>query len=383
MPPLTDRERAQIALDRFAPLARGEGLEPVKRLAKKYGRAEAVISRAVGKAFETGLVEIRSLEPPLEDAPRVPQLERELLSGFAQLQKAVVIDEPDGAPRERSEALRGDRVHRRLGQAAAALLADGALLRRGDVIGLGSGRGVYYTVDAMRRFPHLQIEDVTLMSLTGAAFPEAHSEHLNVLLDADIHVALLAMRFTHPVLLRTISHPIAHDNEPEVRRRTWLDPAEYEKRLPTHALVGVGVLEGSHRFFKAVAQGGGADPGMLAPIFEPLQELVRLADAVRSTEPPYCPVADVCNRLFFVAPPARHAVTTSQRLRIERAIEAVNERLLTIHQDQLEKIENVVLVAGTRRKALAIRRLLDNRSLKVRILCTDATAAREILAQRP
>lgn len=59
-----------------------------------------------------------------------------------------------------------DGVHRILGEATARLLSTGPLFRDGDVIGLGSGRGVYYTVDALTRLPALRVSDVTLVSLT-------------------------------------------------------------------------------------------------------------------------------------------------------------------------------------------------------------------------
>jgi len=218
------------------------------------------------------------------------------------------------------------------------------------------------------------------MSLTGAVYPETHDEGLNALLDADFHTGLLSVSFSKPLTQRMVSYPIAHPRIEDLRKDTWLDETQFLNHVPTVAIVGVGVLRGSHRFYEAVRRN---DPGRaLTTVFPELRKLVRLADD-HSNET-YCPVADVCNRLYFIDPPRNVSIGNGPKKSIRNLIAQINDRLLNISEEQLAMIGGLLLVAGTREKALAIRSLLEGSELpqprvRVRVLCTDVPTAELIL----
>ena len=88
-----------------------------------------------------------------------------------------------------------------------------SLFRSGDAIGLGSGRGVFTTVDALANFPRLRVPGVTLLSLTGDVYPRHHSRDPNLCLDADTHVNLLGRCFAQDVTLHFLSSYICYDEQ--------------------------------------------------------------------------------------------------------------------------------------------------------------------------
>jgi len=367
--PLTDEEIAQIALDRFRPLKDGMRETSIEALKEKWGRPKNTITSALRRAFKGRLVEMTRTEKTTRtptNLDRAPDLEIELKRRYPSLFGAIVV---------RTKETSSDRIHRDLGYAMACEL--GNIIPHNATIGLGSGRGPYYTVTALNQMPRLSRDGITLMSLTGAVYPETHDERLNVLLDADFHTGLLGVSFSKPLTQRMISYPIAPNGIEKTRRDTWLEEKEFHEHVPTVAIVGVGVLRGRHRFYEAVKKN---NPGpALAPIFADLKKLVDLAD--KHSNDIYCPVADVCNRLYYIDP-SRGMLPDSTKRNILTLISHINEQLLTINEEQLRMIGGLLLVAGTRDKAMAIRSLLeDSESPRVRlqVVCIDAPTAELIL----
>jgi hypothetical protein len=110
-------------------------------------------------------------------------------------------------------------------------------------------------------------------------------------------------------------------------------------------------------------------------------QIVEICKRVDAT-PSYVPVADICNRLFFVPPPRGVSLAAHDRRKILELIDTINSRLINVSEDQLKDIRQIILVAGTARKALAIRYLLSRPKkdrLSIRILCTDQASAKLIL----
>jgi hypothetical protein len=222
------------------------------------------------------------------------------------------------------------------------------------------------------------------MSLTGALYPEAHDDNLNVLLDADFHTGLLSVCFSRPLTQRMISCSIAPDDVDKRRRDTWLDHNAFREHVPSMAIVGVGVLcGGRHRFYEAVKRNNPV-PGLKGKALENLGTLVSLAD--RHTNEIYCPVADVCNRLMYIEPPRSYkkVIPSADARRIRDLIEEINKRLLTVSLDQLGTVGGLVLVAGTRAKTTAMLKLLEDGEqtpprVRVQVVCTDAVTAKLIL----
>ena len=148
--------------------------------------------------------------------------------------------------------------------------------------------------------------------------------------------------------------------------------------------MGCGVLAGGHLFFRFV-RGDQADVNAqeLAPLRRDLRALIDEAENAKQGEKGlpehYYPVADLCNFLHFIPPPAPLRINSVVRKRIEERIEKINARLLTVTQGQLSAVDHVILVAGTPEKALAIRHFLELGELSIHTLCTDSGAAERIL----
>jgi hypothetical protein len=263
----------------------------------------------------------------------------------------------------------------------AQLIATGTVFRSGSVIGLGSGRGVYHTVDALSKLPPLRATNVKLVSLTGAVFAQDHASKMNLRLDADFHVNLFGQCFAHPVEIHQIHAPIVLSDPRElsaVRKRTWLGKETWEGDI--HGLFGVGVLKKGHRFNEFVDESERGEfkrDHTLDPILEPLRKLIRICKTVSNDC--YCPVADICNNLFFVTPPPEAKVPMEVATSIRQLIESINRQLVNISEAQLGQIRNIMLVAGGVQKAYAIRQLLTNDSYHIPFICTDGATAREIL----
>src|SRR5262249_7109864 len=131
---------------------------------------------------------------------------------------------------------------------------------------------------------------------------------------------------------------------------------------------------------------GRAPSTMLAPIRNHLTRLFQLCEPIteraKSFALGYYPCADICNRFFFVEPPPNIRVEKRERDALMECIEHINDRVLTVTKTQLSKVRDLVLIAGTTQKALAVRRLLENPftvKLNFGLLCTDAKTARYLL----
>jgi DNA-binding transcriptional regulator LsrR (DeoR family) len=388
---LSDEEKVNITLDRFAPLREGRRPKDLKSLRAEYGRDPAIISKAIQDAFQEQLVELVRVEKAPSAPRRLDRLETALRDKFANLRAAMVIESPpvpeaqEGDPKA---LVWDDEVHRNLGEGAAQLLSTGALLRDGDVVGVGSGRGVYYTVDALTRLPPLRVSGVTLVSLTGALYARDHGKRLNARLDADFHVSLLGLCIEHAANLRLVTHPLAYSNHTQLLRDhelTYLGAKQWQESPPAYALLGVGVLGPGHRLYDATLE---PDP-ILAPIDAQLKKLIMICDRWRGPTSAYWPVADVCNHLFYLPPPKSIRMPEDTHREIIQLIADVNGRLLNVRADQLETIQHVVLVAGARKKAAAIGRLLsgDNSvpdgipKMRIEFLCTDSRTAEELIKE--
>lgn len=141
-----------------------------------------------------------------------------------------------------------------------------------------------------------------------------------------------------------------------------------------------GTVAAGHRFYDEIITRQ-PEP-VLAPAREELLELIELCrEASGNAEPSYCPVADISNNLFYVRPPTGLKVAPAVEERIRELISGINPRLLNIPETTLKGTGTVLLVAGTRQKALAIRELLTSASYRIRFLCTDRAAAETILKE--
>jgi DNA-binding transcriptional regulator LsrR (DeoR family) len=313
---------------------------------------------------------------------RVGELEQKLQEAFNLLGAIVIESVPaSGAAQGKGPApTPGDLAHALLGCALAGLIATGAVFRDLDCIGLGSGRGVYYTVEALAKLPRLRAANVTIVSLTGDVYAQDHAKIIDSKMDADMHARLFSLAFAGKVHRYLMGSRILYSDATileAVRNRTWSDP-QWPKI--THALVGVGALTAGHRFFDEITTSH-PEP-ILAPVHAELKELVSLSKKISAgTDDTYCPVADISNNLFFVRPPSGVSIQTKSEHRIRELISSINPRLLNVPEAVLKETGTILLVAGTKKKALAIRELLTSEPYRIRFLCTDRDAAEIVLKE--
>ena len=141
-------------------------------------------------------------------------------------------------------------------------------------------------------------------------------------------------------------------------------------------MIGVGVMAPEHKFHHSHAN---------EPHFRPIQtDLVSLGElcdsVVNHNYTEWSPVADTSNHLFFVPPPKHITISPEISLKIEeikKLLANINEKLLTVSEEQLAMIDTIVLVAGSVLKAPAIYELLSR--LNIRYLCIDEKAAQTLL----
>ena len=382
--PITEDEKVRMTLERFRGLNGTGSMRPIKQLAEEFQRDPAVISKAISDAFREGLIEVHAADKRSREPRRLERLETALLGRFSQLDAAIVVASeasPDLGRGSADTMRHSDEVHAKLGSAMAHAIGSGPLIRGDDLIGVAGGRGVYHTVAALQNLPPLRGRQVTLGSLNGAT----HARHLswkrNLALDADFNVGLLGSCFGSEVKMQFVSHPIVLQNATEaaaIISRTWFGSRSIAKITLDTVLVGIGVFVSGHRFYEDGAVMSDSEP-MLAPIGMLLNKLRQLCEPF--TTPVYSPVADVVYRLFYVYPPRGVAIPQNKVKDMLCLIAEINERLVTVPTERLQETKLLMLVAGTRRKALAIRALLTEYTYPVRILCTDEEAAMIILSE--
>ena len=99
-----------------------------------------------------------------------------------------------------------------------------------------------------------------------------------------------------------------------------------------------------------------------------------IAGLRKGSAPEYTPAAEMSNFFFYVPPPAG---SIANERAIKNCIDTINSKLLNIKKEHLMNTQMLV-VAGTKTKAYALRALINE--YPVTYLCTDVTAARELLS---
>lgn len=244
------------------------------------------------------------------------------------------------------------------------------------MIGVGAGRGVYYTVDSLSVMEPLFCEQIKIVSLTGSVEAKDHMAIVADHMDADLHAVNLMRCFSGAT-----GQFIASKITPADMHQTSLSPAKWNEFHPNQALVGVGVLAPGHRFFEEVASQHPNPNSVLAPLRDDLGTLVECCKNIEKhvEVENYCACGDFCHQLFFINPPNNKAVAKGLRDNIDRLISQINSMTLTAGAAQLQSIDNIIVVAGTARKAFALMELLDSGKYGIHYLCTDSSAARAML----
>lgn len=375
---LLPAEMIQMALKRYNVSPTDKNFTPLEQLADEFDRDEAVLSRAIFRAFRDGLVQVR----PADAVPyeRVKSLETRIESRFPKT-RAIVVSIPEShAPHKAEDVKKRDvKLNQRLGSVAAEVLANSNLFRDGDVVGVGAGAAVFYLVDTLRRITKearpLPVDDLSLLALVGSLKPADHFGVIRMKLDADFNVNILADCFSRGDP-RTLNVSLS-----------YLDGSRLEKALDawnvaegsrlsslTHVMVGLGVLNDGHRM-RELAAVPKTDP-LFGGIQGNLSQLLALADKHSDPGSDYFPLAEVCCRLFLVD---EKRIPKRDADEIKGLIARLDKSLLTVPLAMLQKVPATLLVAGGRHKALAIREFLSWEGWRVRHLFTDGDTANRIL----
>lgn len=382
---VSPEEAVEFALARFAPLRDGKTSTTFDDLSSRFNRERGVIEDGIKNAFLNRWVELKSNMPPTIET--ADELEAKIVESFAR--RATVV-RPGRVPtnEDGSDEWRrfDDDVHRRVGYALGS-----SLLRwqigHGARIGFGSGRGVYYTVEAamgLGRPNYVQPTGVHLVSLTGSIGARDYQNRVNARMDADFRVGLFGSFLAHTATLHLVYYPISERGQLQM---TCLGREHWPHHNPSHAVVGIGVLAEGHRFWEQAQQwekaqkeeqSGRASP-LLNPIFDKiivkLNELVKLCKRVYEDYGHHS-VADICNHLFVVNHPSVPLALEDQ---IAALKDQVNGLLLNVNLDQLRDIPHLMIVAAGARKARALCKVLRSPNFHVDHICIDQTLAEELL----
>ncbi len=364
-------------------------------IAKKRKISLSKVSRLLKQARELGVVRFHIEEESSLPWQRLDDLEGELLAHF-QLERAIVIDFPyknDGL------GLQDDRLHQALGSACADFLR--GWLRSGDHIGVGGGRGPYYTAKYLRDTAEHPLQrrltDIKVTSLTGSMSTTPWTSAIPVV-DADENAVALASAFQE-ASHRRLNAPVAPPGDNldaywgESGSAQVLSLANWKRDkdefVPNVGLVGVGALAGEHRFCKKTKR-----PLYALDALNP--ELNTLLELIQPfVDRGYYPVGDVCNRLFFVESQTKvPEMDEDVEKAIKDCVSNLNKRILSVNKEQLRMIRargRLIAVAGGQFKFDAISSLLTRRDglplavntlgkeISVNILCTDVTTAERLL----
>jgi DNA-binding transcriptional regulator LsrR (DeoR family) len=300
---------------------------------------------------------------PVEDSTvRDSDLEQQLKVALP-ISNAVVIKverPPDSDTSSPDFALYSDYVHFRLGQHMGASIP--LWIGAGDTIGLSSGRGVRYSINAIKQ--QLGAPDVTLLSLTGSLEMRAHAIN-SVIMDGDLNVAALATRF-HKVRCRMAACSITDEYA-----KPWF--LEHGAPMPDKGLVGVGVLEGQNRFLCRQPQ------DRRHPVLDPVKhDFDHLEGLIKSAKGYPCCVGEIANCLFWIESRGK-GQGDLPREQIQATIARINQRLRRVDLLDLKRIRSLYVVAGTEQKAHALRAVAELLG-QIHTLVTDVHAAARMLS---
>lgn len=408
--PLSDEERIRLALARYGSLNAGRNPRSYAHIYKEFKRSPTVVARAIKECFQRGLVAVAATDG-IGPVSLNEVVKSEFLDAFPLLNGATIVTTPSAAPSEATDSLvahdsiaslgpmvrYGIVVHKLIGSAMANFIAHGAVIRSGDSIAVGSGRAVFYCVEALRKALPLRAHDITLLALTGSLHVRGSDEPVNHHLDSDTHLSILGPVFQKRVTLEPISHVISVGNpdaRPEVVGQTWLGTWKAESDpdviVPTHALVGIGVLGKGHRLYDLVkadlARQGTAsrvDPVLLKHLNPYLSTLIKVCDKYVGRG--IYPVGDLSNYLFWIEPAHGARIPDDDRQAVQDCIRELNRRLITANPRIFAAIRNIMVVSGTVEKAGALFTLLEQKNpdlkkVSISHLCTDTETARVLIA---
>ncbi len=315
----------------------------------------------------------------------LPELEDKLRSKY-HLRDVAVVDisslrPPGDPPGNPSWMVYDDRVHRLIGTWGGRILA--SLMRGGDVIAVGGGRGPYYTVGHCRLPRASSCSPSQVVSLSGSLSTQDWRPGAGEIENQDPDAIALRLqgRIQADRLPAIMNCTIADRSRKETAVRGALD------NQISLALVGIGSLSGGHRF-----RNPSRELTEVEPILRDLNCMVDKIDPPGTGVPPFSsPVADVGN-WFFVLPDSsrisrKRPLDPKDRLALEAKVAELNERLVNIdianHFPEICKRGSVLAVAGGCYKLDAIYDVLCRcrKEPWISHLVTDSWTAERLAAE--
>lgn len=359
-----ERNAGQIAAKRLL-----EGV-PYRDLARQFGYAPSTIHRRLSgwlrdgrfgivDYHDTGGPRLLGYDEGLENelSRRTPLWRARVAHVIGA--EAATTDRYLGNPQhpEVQEAYKAaDDLHRALGQACASQVLVHQL-RRGMRIGVSSGRGAAYAVDALVDHPWAGgFEGIHVASLCSGARVGSWSGRDRRSLDADENAFALA------AALRVPEDQVAlmGDAAEGVGTRWDFTPVNL-------VLAGMGCLNTSHHLLRSRARSGAiAEPLGRIEQYQAQHPELRFA------------AAEIAHRLF----PVRDNIPPQ----FLEAIEESNSLVVAAPAETMRNAEVMILVAGGAQKVDALVRLVTGQTnapveLRNLILVTDAWTAQQIVAR--
>lgn len=374
-------EEARNALARRAArLYYEQGMETAA-IGEQFGCSARRVRDLIRLAREDGLISVE-----VSDLfGSTPTLNRQLgaeLERRASLSRAIVVEVDDAGGD-------GDLLHYQLGHAAADYVYD-LIDSAEDNVAVGAGRGVHYTVRALRdlveqRKPALGQLDI--FAMVGAMWVRTHSlrQPNREFVDADQNALELADIFGVPwpkVHLVWLPRLYLHGDEsqkdeviarvcPHVLGDDWQEQTPKDAERLGLSLFGLGVVnDGGHFMMRH---------------WGPQTEAVEEIEALRRTVLPVDPTAvvDVCDR-FWLRRDA--ALPADVRTEAQRIVDSLNRRSVAVSFTKLNAARRRCLVAGgTHKLEGLVEVLLHGEEIGTRpnVLVTDDKTAAALLERLP
>jgi len=381
----TDVQKDQLARE-AARLHYEQGLETAV-IAERYGCSARRVRDLIRYAREQGLVsiEVSDLVGP------EPALDRALgaeLERRARLSRALVV-EVDEEPVEDGGGEAGERLHYQLGRAAADYVYD-LIDSAGDTVAIGAGRGVHFTVRALRDLVEQRkpvLGQLEIFAMVGAMWVRTHSlrQPSREFVDADQNALELADIFdvpwshVHLVWLPRLYMlgDEAQKDEVIARVAPHLAGDDWQAQTPKDAprlsvsLFGLGVVNDRGHFMMR----------HWGPQTAAVEEIEALREVVLPVDP--TAVVDVCDR-FWLRRDA--ALPPDVRREAQRIVDSLNRRSVAVSFTKLNAARRRCLVAGGAQKLEGLAEVLlhgDEIGARPNVLVTDAPTAAALLDRLP
>ena len=356
-------------------------LSPVEIRSRVAGGDEAFRSSRdvrvlIDRALRKNLVKVRVDAVPGGVAPVINDDLSRRLASATELRRAVVVEADDLVDREMSgsrsddrAALNSDKLHLRLAHPAAQILWHS--LRPGDRIGVGAGRGVGFTIDALERIvpDKSAFADYQVYSLAGGmmrvpwAYPVEN-------IDADTNAGKLArslgakdqdwnnvMPVLLPIFVSRRRDEIIRDHAPHL-----LDDSEGSGSLDI-AVYGCGVLDEHHHLLRVPS-----------PETRPVKAELDDVRGVLKNNSSVAPIIDICDRFWT------STTDPSARSETDDIVDKLNGHVVTVDPSKLGRSRERLVVAGGQQKFNALEGLLLSvPEVRPTTLVTDSWTARRLL----